>query len=319
MIIAQPFEVTSTVGPVRRARDRRRRRTGRPGRRGPSRPRARWCASTRSSGCRSRRRACSRATRACASGRSTASRALARSSSTRSASVGTDAPWFASRSPAPAGTWGRSSCVCCSVHPKVTLTGVTSERLAGEPLGKALSASARASASCAFHDLDAEWLAGCRRRRSSSRCLTWSRRGAVPVLRRRGRKVDRSLGRLPAARSCTTTSPGTRRRTSIRPGSVEAVYGLPELHRKAIAGALARRLARLLPGRGAMLATAPLLQRPGSRGSTGSSSTASRASPAPGAQGRKIDPMYLYTEANENVQAYGHRLPPAHARRSSRS
>jgi len=32
-----------------------------------------------------------------------------------------------------------------------------------------------------------------------------------------------------------------------------------------------------------------------------------------GAQGRKIDPMYLYTEANENVQAYGittHRHTP---------
>jgi N-acetyl-gamma-glutamyl-phosphate reductase len=61
-----------------------------------------------------------------------------------------------------------------------------------------------------------------------------------------------------------------------------------------------------------VLATAPLLARglarlegiviDGKSGITGA-----------GAQGRKIDPMYLYTEANENVQAYGiasHRHTP---------
>jgi N-acetyl-gamma-glutamyl-phosphate reductase len=63
---------------------------------------------------------------------------------------------------------------------------------------------------------------------------------------------------------------------------------------------------------GAILATAPLfkagLARPdgivvdGKSGVTGA-----------GAQGRKVDPMYLYAEANENVQAYGlgfHRHTP---------
>ena len=32
-----------------------------------------------------------------------------------------------------------------------------------------------------------------------------------------------------------------------------------------------------------------------------------------GAQGRKVDPMYLFTEANENVQAYGIGLASPHA------
>jgi N-acetyl-gamma-glutamyl-phosphate reductase len=63
---------------------------------------------------------------------------------------------------------------------------------------------------------------------------------------------------------------------------------------------------------GAVLAIAPLLKSgwgstdgiviDGKSGVTGA-----------GAQGRKIDPMYLYTEANENVQAYGiagHRHTP---------
>jgi N-acetyl-gamma-glutamyl-phosphate reductase len=80
------------------------------------------------------------------------------------------------------------------------------------------------------------------------------------------------------------------------------VYGLPELHRKAISAASLVAS----PGcyaAGAILAMAPLvkngLARPdgivvdGMSGVTGA-----------GAQGRKIDPMYLYTEANENLQAY---------------
>ena len=55
---------------------------------------------------------------------------------------------------------------------------------------------------------------------------------------------------------------------------------------------------------GAILATAPLVKGGLARldgividGKSGVSGA--------GAQGRKIDPMYLYTEANENVQAYG--------------
>src|SRR5881409_3575224 len=46
-----------------------------------------------------------------------------------------------------------------SVHPKIELTGVTSDRLAGEPLGKAYP-HLRGLTDLRFHDLDAEWLAG---------------------------------------------------------------------------------------------------------------------------------------------------------------
>jgi N-acetyl-gamma-glutamyl-phosphate reductase len=94
-------------------------------------------------------------------------------------------------------------------------------------------------------------------------------------------------------------------------GLREAVYGLPELHRKAIAGAGLVASPGCYPA-GAVLAIAPLLERgwglaegiviDGKSGVTGA-----------GAQGRKADPMYLYTEANENVQAYGiasHRHTP---------
>jgi N-acetyl-gamma-glutamyl-phosphate reductase len=95
------------------------------------------------------------------------------------------------------------------------------------------------------------------------------------------------------------------------PGLAEAVYGLPELHRKAIASASLVASPGCYPA-GAVLATAPLLRSglarldgiviDGKSGITGA-----------GAQGRKIDPMYLFTEANENVQAYGiaaHRHTP---------
>ena len=44
-----------------------------------------------------------------------------------------------------------------SVHPKITLTGVTSDRLAGEPLGKAYP-HLRGLSDLRFHDLDAAWL-----------------------------------------------------------------------------------------------------------------------------------------------------------------
>src|SRR5258706_15911204 len=44
------------------------------------------------------------------------------------------------------------------VHPHITLTGVTSDRLAGEALNKAYP-HLRGLSDLRFHDLDAEWLA----------------------------------------------------------------------------------------------------------------------------------------------------------------
>ena len=185
------------------------------------------------------------------------------------------------------------------VHPRVTLTGVTSERLAGEPLGRVYP-HLRGLTELTFHDLDAEWLAGVCDVAFLALPHMESQK-AVPVLRKHGRKViDLSADyRLHDAADYTTWY----KTPHVDPaGLAEAVYGLPELHRKAIAAASLVAS----PGcyaAGAILATAPLVKNglarhdgiviDGKSGLTGA-----------GAQGRKVDPMYLFTEANENVQAY---------------
>jgi N-acetyl-gamma-glutamyl-phosphate reductase len=185
------------------------------------------------------------------------------------------------------------------VHPRVTLTGVTSERLAGEPLGRVYP-HLRGLSELSFHDLDPEWLAGICDVAFLALPHMESQK-AVPVLRKRGRKViDLSADyRLHDAADYTTWY----RTPHIDPGGLaEAVYGLPELHRKAIASASLVASPGCYP-MGAILATAPLIKNGMARldgividGKSGVSGA--------GAQGRKVDPMYLFTEANENVQAY---------------
>src|SRR3989449_9842687 len=192
------------------------------------------------------------------------------------------------------------------VHPRVTLTGVPPRRRAGEPLGS-FYPHLRGLTELVFHDLDAEWLAGACDVAFLALPHMESQK-AVPVLRARGRKViDLSADyRLHDAADYTTWY----KTPHIDPtGLAEAVYGLPELHRKSIAAASLVASPGCYPV-GAILATAPLLKSglarlegivvDGKSGVTGA-----------GAQGRKTDPMYLYTEANENVQAYGI-TPPRH-------
>jgi N-acetyl-gamma-glutamyl-phosphate reductase len=194
------------------------------------------------------------------------------------------------------------------VHPRVTLTGVTSERLVGESLGQAYP-HLRGLSDLPFHDLDAEWLADVADVVFLALPHMESQR-AVPVLRARGRKVvDLSADyRLREPQDYVTWYKAPH----IDPaGLAEAVYGLPELHRKAMAAASLVASAGCYP-MGAILAMAPLVKNglarlegivvDGKSGVTGA-----------GAQGRKIDPMYLYTEANENLQAYAiasHRHTP---------
>jgi N-acetyl-gamma-glutamyl-phosphate reductase len=194
------------------------------------------------------------------------------------------------------------------VHPRVELTAVTSERLAGQRLDASLR-HLRGLTDLVFHELDAGWLAGVADIVFLALPHMESQR-AVPVLRAAGRKVvDLSADyRLRDASEYVTWY----RKAHIDPAGLgEAVYGLPELHRKAIAGA--SLVAN--PGcyaAGGVLAMAPLFRNglarldgvvlDGKSGVTGA-----------GAQGRQVDPMYLYTEANENVQAYGittHRHTP---------
>jgi N-acetyl-gamma-glutamyl-phosphate reductase len=193
-------------------------------------------------------------------------------------------------------------------HPRVTMTGVTSERLAGVPLAQSYP-HLRGLSDLTFHDLDTGWLAEVADVVFLALPHMESQR-AVPVLRARGRKViDLSADyRLRDPQDYVTWYKAPH----VDPaGLAEAVYGLPELHRKAIAGASLVASPGCYP-MGAILATAPLLKNglarldgiviDGKSGVTGA-----------GAQGRKIDPMYLYTEANENLQAYAlasHRHTP---------
>ncbi|MBI2527677.1 MAG: N-acetyl-gamma-glutamyl-phosphate reductase [Candidatus Rokubacteria bacterium] len=194
------------------------------------------------------------------------------------------------------------------VHPQVRLTAVTSERLSGERLDQFFP-HLRGLCSLVFQEADPERLAGEADVVFLALPHMESQR-AVPVLRRRGRRViDLSADyRLRDASLYTTWYKAPHVDAA---GLAEAVYGLPELHRKAIAQAGLVASPGCYPT-GAILATAPLLKsglgRPegivvdGKSGVTGA-----------GAQGRKTDPMYLYTEANENVQAYGiatHRHTP---------
>jgi N-acetyl-gamma-glutamyl-phosphate reductase len=186
------------------------------------------------------------------------------------------------------------------VHPKAQLTAVTSERLVGEPLDRVFP-SLRGLTGLAFQDLDAERLAAEVELILLALPHAESQRH-IPTLRRCGRRViDLSADyRLHAA---DTFQVWYRTSHADPHGLAEAVYGLPELHRKAIASAHLVANPGCYPV-GAVLAIAPLL-RSGLGRTDGIVIDSKSGVTGAGAQGRKVDPMYLYTEANENVQAYG--------------
>jgi N-acetyl-gamma-glutamyl-phosphate reductase len=193
-------------------------------------------------------------------------------------------------------------------HPKIQLTGVTSERLTGEPLDR-LFPSLRGLTSLSFQDLNPERLARDAELVFLALPHMESQR-AVPILRRHGRRmIDLSADyRLKDAEAYAAWY---RTPHADPDGLAEAVYGLPELHRKAIAGASLVANPGCYPV-GAVLAIAPLL-RSGVGRTDGIVIDSKSGVTGAGAQGRKADPMYLYTEANENLQAYGvttHRHTP---------
>jgi N-acetyl-gamma-glutamyl-phosphate reductase len=193
-------------------------------------------------------------------------------------------------------------------HPHVELVGATSDRLDGEPISRGFP-HLRGLTELRFHALDAEWLAGVADVAFLALPHMESQR-VVPVLRRHRMKViDLSADyRLHDPNDYTVWYKAPHIDAE---GLGEAVYGVPELHRKAIAGARLVAAPGCYPA-GAILAVAPLLKQGLARldgividGKSGVSGA--------GAQGRKADPMYLYTEANENVQAYAvasHRHTP---------
>jgi N-acetyl-gamma-glutamyl-phosphate reductase len=186
------------------------------------------------------------------------------------------------------------------VHPHVSLTAVTSERLAGEPLARVYP-HLRGLSDNTFHELDPDWLATVCDAAFLALPHMESQK-VVPVLRARSRKVI-DLSADYRLRNAADYTIWYKTPHIDAAGLAEAVYGLPELHRKAIEKASLVASPGCYPV-GAILATAPLVKNglarldgiviDGKSGVTGA-----------GAQGRKVDPMYLYTEANENVQAYG--------------
>ena len=186
------------------------------------------------------------------------------------------------------------------VHPQVSLTGVTSDRLSGERLDHAYP-HLRGFTDLAFHELEPRWLAEVADVVFLALPHLESQR-AVPVLRAAGAKViDLSADyRLKSAGDYVEWYKAEHLDLD---GLAHAVYGLPELHRKSITGAALVASPGCYPV-GAILAMAPLVKGGLARldgivvdGKSGLSGA--------GAQSRKPDPMYLFTEANENVQAYG--------------
>lgn len=195
-----------------------------------------------------------------------------------------------------------------SVHPKARVSAVTSERLAGERLDR-LYPHLRGLSDLVFQEIDGERLAGLADVVFLALPHMESQR-LMPTLRRHGKKaVDLSADyRLKDASLYSTWYKAPHEDAS---GLAEAVYGLPELHRKQVAGASLVASPGCYP-MGAILATAPLLKS--GRGSAdGIVIDGKSGVTGAGAQGRKADAMYLFTEANENVQAYGmgtHRHTP---------
>jgi N-acetyl-gamma-glutamyl-phosphate reductase len=193
-------------------------------------------------------------------------------------------------------------------HPRVRLTGATSDRLAGQPLTAGYP-HLRGLTDAAFHALDPQWLAEVADVVFLALPHMESQK-VVPVLRaRRVRAIDLSADYRLRDPADYVTWYGA---AHVDPdGLAEAVYGVPELYRKAIVGA--GLVAS--PGCyavGAILAVAPLF-RAGLARTDGVVIDGKSGVTGAGAQGRKVDPMYLFTEANENVQAYGvasHRHTP---------
>ena len=143
------------------------------------------------------------------------------------------------------------------VHPKVELVAVTSERLAGQPLGSVFP-HLRGLSSLLFQEVDAERLAAEAEVVFLALPHMESQR-AVPVLRARGRKVV-DLSADYRLRDASLYATWYKAPHVDAAGLAEAVYGLPELHRKAIAGASLVASPGCYP-MGSILATAPLFNR----------------------------------------------------------
>src|SRR5258705_5284729 len=144
-----------------------------------------------------------------------------------------------------------------SVHPKVSITAVPSERLAGERLDKSYP-HLRGLSDLVFQDIDPERLAALSDLVFLALPHMESQR-LMPVLRRSGQKaIDLSADyRLKDAALYTTWYKAPHEDAA---GLAEAGYRLPELQRQPIPGASLVASPGCHP-MGAVPATAPLLKR----------------------------------------------------------
>jgi N-acetyl-gamma-glutamyl-phosphate reductase len=195
------------------------------------------------------------------------------------------------------------------VHPKVRVTLVmASERSAGTPVGR-LIPSLRGVLPLTVEALDAERLG------EEADCVFLAlphgeTHRVVSVLRRRGRRVV-DLSADYRLRSAADFETWYKTSHSDPDGLREAVYGLPELHRKAIAGAALVANPGCYPA-GAVLAVLPLL-RAGVGRPDGLVVDAKSGVTGAGAQTHRPDPAYQYAELNGDFWAYGvakHRHTP---------
>jgi len=190
-------------------------------------------------------------------------------------------------------------------HPKVELTAVTSERSAGGELTR-LVPSLRGHLSLRLEALDPARLA----RAADVVFLALPHTHAmavVPELLGAGKRVidlsaDYRLKDIAVFKEWYRTPHADPAHLS------GAVYGLPELHRKAIAGASLVANPGCYPT-GAILALGPLL----ARGLVSRDGIIIDSKSGVTGAGKTLDTRYLFTEANENLQAYSvanHRHTP---------
>ncbi len=187
-----------------------------------------------------------------------------------------------------------------AVHPKVRLTAVmASERSAGTPIGR-LIPSLRGQLDLTVEAVDAERLAA--RAECVMLALPYGEtHRVVSVLRRHGRRVV-DLSSDYRLRNAAEFEAWYKTPHTDPEGLAEAVYGLPELYRKEIAGT--RLVAN--PGCypvGALLAILPLIKS-GLGRAEGIIIDSKTGVTGAGSMSQKPDPMYLYSEQNENLTAY---------------
>ena len=180
-------------------------------------------------------------------------------------------------------------------HPRLTLAVATSEQRAGRPVGDAFP-SLRGLTDVAFEALDANAIAGradvamsCLHHGTAAVAVTTLRKAGLPVV---DLSADFRLRDLAAYESWY----GKHKEPAL---FGQSVFGIPELHREAIAGS------KLVAAAGCYVTTALLAMVPFLRaGLVEPGPVIVDAKSGVSGAGRKLDDGYLFAELDGNVRAY---------------